>query len=219
MTTSEPTSSALSLLSHKSDWRRLARGRAGARVTISEIDPICALQATMEGYSVAPLEDVLDTADIFVTTTGNKDIIMAEHMSKMKNNAIVGNIGHFDNEIDMAGLMAWPGAAHGLHAASCTLCASMARLDALQRVGCNALHELNEFWLNCKWMSVVQRSTQAVSCQGLSAWHQPEQAQSRSLIKPATGIFVVRPLSHCVHLAAACPAPLAGQAWFWRQFC
>ena len=81
-------------------------------MTISEIDPICALQATMEGYSVAPLEDVLDTADIFVTTTGNKDIIMADHMSKMKNNAIVGNIGHFDNEIDMAGLMGWPGAPH-----------------------------------------------------------------------------------------------------------
>jgi len=80
-------------------------------VAIAEIDPICALQATMEGYIVAPLEDVLDTADIFVTTTGNKDIIMAEHMSKMKNNAIVGNIGHFDNEIDMAGLMSWSGAA------------------------------------------------------------------------------------------------------------
>lgn len=66
---------------------------AGARVVVAEIDPICALQATMEGYQVAPLEDVLTTADIFITTTGNKDIIMAEHMSKMKNNAIVGNIG------------------------------------------------------------------------------------------------------------------------------
>ena len=76
---------------------------AGARVVVAEIDPICALQACMEGYQVAPLEDVLDTADIFVTTTGNKDIIMATHMAKMKNNAIVGNIGHFDNEIDMAG--------------------------------------------------------------------------------------------------------------------
>lgn len=82
---------------------------AGARVVVAEIDPICALQACMEGYQVAPLEDVLDTADIFVTTTGNKDIIMATHMAKMKNNAIVGNIGHFDNEIDMAGLYAWPG--------------------------------------------------------------------------------------------------------------
>ena len=82
---------------------------AGARVTISEIDPICALQATMEGYSVAPLEDVLESVDIFVTTTGNKDIIMAHHLSKMKNNAIVGNIGHFDNEIDMAGITSWPG--------------------------------------------------------------------------------------------------------------
>jgi adenosylhomocysteinase len=79
-------------------------------VTISEIDPICALQATMEGYSVAPLEDVLESADIFITTTGNKDIIMAHHLSKMKNNAIVGNIGHFDNEIDMAGIIGWPGA-------------------------------------------------------------------------------------------------------------
>ena len=66
---------------------------AGARVVVAEIDPICALQATMEGYQVAPLEDVLSEVDIFVTTTGNKDIIMAEHMAKMKNNAIVGNIG------------------------------------------------------------------------------------------------------------------------------
>ena len=72
---------------------------------VSEIDPICALQATMEGYTVAPMEDVLPNVDIFITTTGNKDIIMATDMSKMKNNAIVGNIGHFDNEIDMAGLL------------------------------------------------------------------------------------------------------------------
>merc|ERR1712159_486903 len=78
----------------------------GANVIVSEIDPICALQACMEGFKVAPIEEVLETADIFITTTGNKDIVMAEHMSKMKNNAIVGNIGHFDNEIDMAGLMA-----------------------------------------------------------------------------------------------------------------
>ena len=78
---------------------------AGARVIVAEIDPICALQATMEGYTVAPLEDVLPHVDIFVTTTGNKDIIMATDMAKMKNNAIVGNIGHFDNEIDMAGLL------------------------------------------------------------------------------------------------------------------
>lgn len=63
----------------------------------------------MEGYTVAPLEDVISFCDIFVTTTGNKDILMAEDMSKMKNNAIVGNIGHFDNEIDMAGLFAWKG--------------------------------------------------------------------------------------------------------------
>ncbi|GIL47974.1 hypothetical protein Vafri_4699 [Volvox africanus] len=82
---------------------------AGARVIVSEIDPICALQACMEGYQVLPLEDVVDTVDIFVTTTGNKDIIMAHHMAKMKNNAIVGNIGHFDNEVDMAGLFAYPG--------------------------------------------------------------------------------------------------------------
>jgi len=82
---------------------------AGARVKITEIDPICALQACMEGIDVVRLEDVLETADIFITTTGNKDIIMLEHMKKMKNNAIVGNIGHFDNEIDMAGLQNMPG--------------------------------------------------------------------------------------------------------------
>eukprot|EP00937_MAST-01D_sp_MAST-1D-sp2_P004813 g4813.t1 len=78
---------------------------AGAVVTVSEIDPICALQACMEGYAVRKLESVVGTTDIFVTTTGNKDIIMCADMQKMKNNAIVGNIGHFDNEIDMAGLM------------------------------------------------------------------------------------------------------------------
>jgi adenosylhomocysteinase len=78
---------------------------AGARVFVTEIDPICALQACMEGHEVVRLEDVLAEADIFVTTTGNKDIIMKSHMAKMKNNAIVGNIGHFDNEIDMAGLL------------------------------------------------------------------------------------------------------------------
>ena len=76
----------------------------GARVIITEIDPICALQAAMEGYQVVPLEDVLETADIFITATGNKDIITVDHMAKMKDKAIVGNIGHFDNEIDMAGL-------------------------------------------------------------------------------------------------------------------
>ena len=79
---------------------------AGGRVIVSEIDPICALQAAMEGYQVAPLEDVVSECDIFITTTGNKDIIMASHMKSMKNNAIVGNIGHFDNEIDMAGIEA-----------------------------------------------------------------------------------------------------------------
>jgi len=76
----------------------------GARVVITEIDPICALQAAMEGYQVTTLESVLETADIFITATGNKNIITAEHMAKMKDKAIVGNIGHFDNEIDMAGL-------------------------------------------------------------------------------------------------------------------
>merc|ERR1711937_923705 len=77
---------------------------SGARVLIAEIDPICALQACMEGHQVVKLESVVDQVDIFVTTTGNYDIIRLEHMKKMKNNAIVGNIGHFDNEIDMAGL-------------------------------------------------------------------------------------------------------------------
>jgi adenosylhomocysteinase len=76
----------------------------GARVIVTEIDPICALQAAMEGYEVKTLEDVLEQADIFVTATGNKDIITADHMSRMKHQAIVGNIGHFDNEIDIAGL-------------------------------------------------------------------------------------------------------------------
>merc|ERR1712167_215529 len=81
----------------------------GARVLISEIDPICALQACMEGFQVVMMESVVGEADIFVSTTGNKDIITVEHMKKMKNNAIVGNIGHFDNEIDMAGLEAIEG--------------------------------------------------------------------------------------------------------------
>ena len=77
----------------------------GCVVYVTEIDPICALQACMEGYTVCTLEEVVETADIFITTTGNKGILMADMMSKMKNNAIVGNIGHFDNEIDMDGLM------------------------------------------------------------------------------------------------------------------
>jgi adenosylhomocysteinase len=76
----------------------------GARVVVTEIDPICALQAAMDGYQVSTLEDVVDKADIFVTATGNRDVITAEHMGRMKHQAIVGNIGHFDNEIDMAGL-------------------------------------------------------------------------------------------------------------------
>jgi adenosylhomocysteinase len=84
----------------------------GARVIVTEIDPICALQAAMQGYEVKTLDDVVETADIFITTTGNKDIITAEHMARMKHQAIVGNIGHFDNEIDMAGLAATPGVEH-----------------------------------------------------------------------------------------------------------
>jgi adenosylhomocysteinase len=81
----------------------------GARVVITEIDPICALQAAMEGYQVLTLDDVVATADIFVTATGNTGIITAEHMARMKDKAIVGNIGHFDDEIDMAGLKKMPG--------------------------------------------------------------------------------------------------------------
>jgi adenosylhomocysteinase len=81
----------------------------GARVVVTEIDPICALQAAMEGYQVVTLEEVVETADIFITATGNKDIITAAHMARMKHQAIVGNIGHFDNEIDMAGLARTPG--------------------------------------------------------------------------------------------------------------
>ncbi len=81
----------------------------GARVIITEVDPICALQAAMEGYQVLPLEDTLSYAGIYVTTTGNYNIITAQHMAKMKNSAVVGNIGHFDNEIDMAGLAKIPG--------------------------------------------------------------------------------------------------------------
>jgi len=81
----------------------------GARVIVNEIDPICALQAVMEGYEVTPIEDVVHEADIFVTTTGNYHIIRIEHMEKMKDGAIVGNIGHFDNEIQMAELEAYPG--------------------------------------------------------------------------------------------------------------
>jgi len=81
----------------------------GARVIVTEIDPICALQAAMDGYQVDTLDNVVGQADIFVTATGNRDIITADHMTRMKHQAIVGNIGHFDNEIDMAGLAATPG--------------------------------------------------------------------------------------------------------------
>jgi adenosylhomocysteinase len=81
----------------------------GARVVVTEVDPICALQAAMEGYQVLTLEDVLKTADVFVTATGNAKIITVDHMARMKDKAIVGNIGHFDNEIDMDGLKRFPG--------------------------------------------------------------------------------------------------------------
>jgi adenosylhomocysteinase len=81
----------------------------GARVVVTEVDPICALQASMEGYAVLTLDDVVETADIFITATGNRDIVTAEHMARMKDKAIVGNIGHFDNEIDMDGLRRVPG--------------------------------------------------------------------------------------------------------------
>ena len=84
----------------------------GARVIVTEIDPICALQASMEGFQVLTLDEAVETADIFVTTTGNYDIITADHMARMKDKAIVGNIGHFDNEIDMAGLKKIPGIQH-----------------------------------------------------------------------------------------------------------
>jgi adenosylhomocysteinase len=80
-----------------------------ARVVVTEVDPICALQAAMDGYQVLRLEDVVSVADVFVTATGNRDVITAQHMAQMKHQAIVGNIGHFDNEIDMAGLAALPG--------------------------------------------------------------------------------------------------------------
>jgi adenosylhomocysteinase len=81
----------------------------GARVVVTEIDPICALQAAMDGYQVTTLEDVLDTADIIITATGNKDVVTVDQMSRMKHQAIIGNIGHFDNEIDMAGLESYDG--------------------------------------------------------------------------------------------------------------
>lgn len=81
----------------------------GSRVYISEVDPICALQACMEGYHVSKIDSIVKDTDIFVTATGNKDIITVKHMEQMKNNAIVCNIGHFDNEIDMYGLENYPG--------------------------------------------------------------------------------------------------------------
>jgi adenosylhomocysteinase len=89
----------------------------GARVLVTEADPICALQAAMEGYQVVTLEEVAGTGDIFVTATGNRDVILAEHMARMKHNAIVCNIGHFNNEVDVAGLARFPGISrHGIKA-------------------------------------------------------------------------------------------------------
>jgi adenosylhomocysteinase len=84
----------------------------GSRVVITEIDPICALQAAMEGFEVRPIDEVVETADIFITATGNRDVVTVDHMARMKDKAIVGNIGHFDNEIDMAGLARVPGIRH-----------------------------------------------------------------------------------------------------------
>jgi adenosylhomocysteinase len=81
----------------------------GARVIVTEVDPICALQAAMDGFQVATVDDVVETADLFITATGNKDILTVDHMAQMKHQAIVGNIGHFDNEIDIAGLERFPG--------------------------------------------------------------------------------------------------------------
>ena len=81
----------------------------GCRVIVTEIDPICALQAAMEGYQVATIDDFLETADIFITATGNHSLVTVDHMLRMKDKAIVGNNGHFDNEIDMAGLKKFPG--------------------------------------------------------------------------------------------------------------
>jgi adenosylhomocysteinase len=76
----------------------------GCRVVVAEIDPICALQAAMEGFEVSTVEDMVERADIFITATGNRDVVAVQHMARMKDKAIVGNIGHFDNEVDMAGL-------------------------------------------------------------------------------------------------------------------
>ena len=87
-------------------------------MVITEIDPICALQAAMDGYQVLTLEDVVETADIFITATGNRDVIKAEHMARMKHQAIVGNIGHFDNEIDMAGSVEGSGHQEDRHQAA-----------------------------------------------------------------------------------------------------
>ena len=120
-----PLAARRSRARHRRHARRQGRGRVrlrrsrqgcaqalrgqGCRVIVTEIDPICALQAAMEGYQVATIDDVVETADIFITATGNHNIITVDHMKRMKDKAIVGNIGHFDNEIDMAGLKKFKG--------------------------------------------------------------------------------------------------------------
>ena len=110
----------------------------GARVVITEIDPICALQAAMDGYQVATLEDVVETADIFITATGNRDVITAAHMARMKHQAIVGNIGHFDNEIDMAGLgrIAGSSASTSSHRSTSGCSPTGTRSSSCPRAGC-----------------------------------------------------------------------------------
>ena len=105
---------------------------------IAEIDPICALQALMDGYEVAPSRTSIDRADIIITTTGNKDIVTADHMQRMKHQAILGNIGHFDNEIDMAGLARYPGIQDRDQAAGRRVASSRTatRSSCCPRVGC-----------------------------------------------------------------------------------
>ncbi len=107
---------------------------------MTEIDPICALQAAMDGYQVATLAEVIGLGDIFITATGNLDVISAEQMAQMKHQAIVGNIGHFDNEIDMAGLAALPGGSSGSRSSRrCTSGASPptgTRFWCCPRAGC-----------------------------------------------------------------------------------
>ncbi len=131
----------------------------GARVLVAEIDPICALQASMDGFQVVTLDDVVSEVDIFVTATGNKDIITADHMSRMKHQAIVGNIGHFDNEIDMAGL---------------------ARLDGVERV--NIKPQVDE-WRFSDGHSIIVLSEGRLLNLGNATGH-PSFVMSNSLHEP-----------------------------------